>query len=660
MKTHEFGLKIRRVNKPVSFRGREEFFPAGEHPVPPGEDLSRPGSWAEIDLYQFIADPFPIRFKNPKFFFIHHIFRLNRSRMDFMKVIDQTVREIKREVNLKVLKVPEIEQKLSGTKVLDATDDEPWGPHGTALAEIAQATKKFSECQMVMNVLWTRLTETDRNWRHVYKALSVIEYLVANGSERAVDDIIEHTFQISSLSCFEYVEPNGKDSGINVRKKVESIVSLLNDKDKIQAARNKAAANRDKYVGLSSTGITFKSGSAASLSSSNFQRSDRYGGFGSSRDGETFKDSFKERELSSEDRFEPGKYKPRREGSNPGSISKKGSSRYGSTTQDSSATGVSKSSAKSASEKYSAMPSQSSSAPSNDDDDDFDDFDPRGTSNAKPAAGSAPQVDLFGDLLDAPASGPTEMSHGNNNKSEEVDLFADADFVSAPSHVTGGTSGSELICFASPPASSAVPPPAVDFFAAPEQAAEPEMKPSEPETKPMTNTVDPFAAVPMTNFDNSDLFGSFSSHTDSVSKEQPTQSFVDTGRPNIQNPLTRAASTPPIKKDTFQVKSGVWADSLSRGLIDLNITGPKKVDLTDVGIVGGLSVGAEEKDKGLPNSLYMGRAMGTGSGIGKSMSYTTTPSTTATDMEDFFSSLSSGGGHNNQFGSFQRFRMDSL
>lgn len=29
------------------------------------------------------------------------------------------------------------------------------------------------------------------------QALSVIEYLVAHGSERAVDDIIEHTFQIS-------------------------------------------------------------------------------------------------------------------------------------------------------------------------------------------------------------------------------------------------------------------------------------------------------------------------------------------------------------------------------------------------------------------------------------------------------------------------------
>lgn len=83
-----------------------------------------------------------------------------------------------------------------------------------------------------------------------------------------------------------------------------------------------------RYVGLSSTGITFKSGSAASFSSGGFQKSDRYSGFGGSRDGDTFKDSFKDRDQSSEDRFEPGKFKPRREVSS-GSSSKKGSSRYG-------------------------------------------------------------------------------------------------------------------------------------------------------------------------------------------------------------------------------------------------------------------------------------------------------------------------------------------
>ncbi|KAL8195801.1 hypothetical protein R6Q57_025554 [Mikania cordata] len=568
--------------------------------------------------------------------------------MDFMKVIDQTVREIKREVNLKVLKVPETEQK-----VLDATDDKPWGPHGTALAEIAQATKKFSECQMVMNVLWSRLTETDRNWRHVYKALAVIEYLVSNGSERAVDEIIEHTFQISSLACFEYVEPNGKDSGINVRKKVENIVSLLNDTYKIQAARNKASANRDKYVGLSSTGMTFRSGSAPSLSSSsNFHRSGQYGGFGCSRSGETFRDNFKKRDQSSEDRFEPGKYKPRKDVSS-GSSLRKGSSHYRSTIQDSSATNASKPSRKNAADKYSSIPSQTLVAPTNIYDNDFD---PRGTSAAKGFSGRYAQVDLFeqsliGDLLDAPASGLTQNFNANS-KSEEIDLFADATFVSAPTNTKVDLFASApasclappaIDFFASQPASSSVPP-AVDFFAAPEQV-EPEIKPLESKTM-LTQTVDPFTAVPINSFDNSDFFGSFSSHTGSESTK-PTQSFVDSANPNHQNHKNPAASTNSLNKDGFQVSSGVWADSLNRGLIDLNITGPKKVDLTDVGIVGGLSNGVEEKDKGLPNSFYMGQAMGTGSGLGKSTGFTTS----ATDMDDFFSSLS---GPQNHFDSFQK------
>ena len=67
---------------------------------------------------------------------------------------------------------------------------------------------------------------------------------------------------------------------------------------------------------------------------------------------------------------------------------------------------------------------------------------------AEAAAVSSPQVDLFGesligDLLDAPTSGPTQNSNGNR-MSEEVDLFADAAFVSAPTNVAGGTPGSEV------------------------------------------------------------------------------------------------------------------------------------------------------------------------------------------------------------------------
>ncbi|GER41649.1 ENTH/VHS family protein [Striga asiatica] len=171
------------------------------------------------------------------------------------KAFDQTVRDLKREVNKKVLKVPSIEQK-----VLDATSNEPWGPHGSLLADIANATRNYHEYQMIMSVIWKRINDTGKNWRHVYKALTVLEYLVAHGSERVIDDIREHSYQISvsflffwirpypkTLSDFQYIDSSGKDQGNNVRKKSQSLVVLVNDKERIQEVRQKAAANRDKY-----------------------------------------------------------------------------------------------------------------------------------------------------------------------------------------------------------------------------------------------------------------------------------------------------------------------------------------------------------------------------------------------------------------------------
>ncbi|XP_055834405.1 clathrin interactor EPSIN 1-like isoform X2 [Solanum dulcamara] len=546
--------------------------------------------------------------------------------MDFMKVFDQTVREIKREVNLKVLKVPEIEQK-----VLDATDDEPWGPHGTALADIAQATKKFSECQMVMNALWTRLPETGKNWRYVYKALAVIEYLVAHGSERAVDEIVEHTYQISSLTSFEYVEPNGKDMGINVRKKAENIVALLNNKEKIQEVRDKASANRDKYFGLSSSGVTFKSSSASFSSSGNFQSGDRYGGFEHKNDGDSFKDSYKVKDRYGEDKVDRSTFK-----------SKKGSSHHGSKVQAT----VSASGSKTAKrvgipDKASSSPSQSVAASSSKYEEDFDDFDPRGSSSTKPSTGNSGQVDLFGqnligDLLDAPTPVPADNSSVTSHPSE-VDIFADTNFVSVKPD-----SKMSVDLFASQPSSSPLASSTIDFFAAPDPVVQPDVSSSKP-VQINTTTVDPFAAVPLNNFDSSDPFAAFVSPADPISV--PNESATSGG--NQQTPTKSDKSPleakPTPKKDNFQVSSGIWADSLSRGLIDLNIAAPTKVNLADVGIMGGLTDGSDVKEKG-PTTFYMGRAMGQGTKLGQS-GFTST----STAADDFFSSH-----QNYQFGSFQK------
>ncbi|XP_028954657.1 clathrin interactor EPSIN 2-like isoform X2 [Malus domestica] len=201
------------------------------------------------------------------------------------KVFDQTVRDIKREVNKKVLKVPGIEQK-----VLDATSNEPWGPHGSLLADIALATRNYHEYQMIMSIIWKRLSDTGKNWRHVYKALIILEYMVGHGSERVIDDIKEHAYQISTLSDFQYIDSSGRDQGSNVRKKSQSLVALVNDKERIIEVRQKAAANRDKFRNTSSTGGMYRPGSHSSLGGYGDKYDDdhyegRYGGRDEDRNG---------------------------------------------------------------------------------------------------------------------------------------------------------------------------------------------------------------------------------------------------------------------------------------------------------------------------------------------------------------------------------------
>jgi epsin len=51
---------------------------------------------------------------------------------------------------------------------------------------------------------------------------------------------------LQTLSDFQYIDSSGKDQGNNVRKKSQILVVLVNDKERIVEARQKAAANRDK------------------------------------------------------------------------------------------------------------------------------------------------------------------------------------------------------------------------------------------------------------------------------------------------------------------------------------------------------------------------------------------------------------------------------
>ena len=104
-------------------------------------------------------------------------------------------------------RLPPVEQK-----VFDATNSEPWGPHGTVLSEIARCTASPDERAQVLSVLWRRVAEDKPDqWRCVYKALAVLEYLVANGSEAVVDELCNSARRLTALSSFQYKDNEGKD-----------------------------------------------------------------------------------------------------------------------------------------------------------------------------------------------------------------------------------------------------------------------------------------------------------------------------------------------------------------------------------------------------------------------------------------------------------------
>ncbi|KAI0671148.1 hypothetical protein C8Q78DRAFT_1079077 [Trametes maxima] len=155
-------------------------------------------------------------------------------------------------------------------KVRDATNDEPWGASSTLMQEIAQGTFNFQNFNEIMPAIYARFMEKEaRQWRQIYKALQLLEYLVKNGSERVVDDARSHIATIKMLRNFYYVDDKGKDQGINVRNRSKELVELLGDVEKIRGERRKAKANKHKYTGVGNDPMSFTSGGS------------RYGGFGS-------------------------------------------------------------------------------------------------------------------------------------------------------------------------------------------------------------------------------------------------------------------------------------------------------------------------------------------------------------------------------------------
>ncbi|CAF0846513.1 unnamed protein product, partial [Didymodactylos carnosus] len=177
--------------------------------------------------------------------FMDSLSKLNFS--SYLPTMPYKVRELVDKVTNIVMNYTETE-----AKIVEATNDEQWGPQGKLLQEISQLSYSYDLYNEIMGMLWKRMFQQDkRYWRRTYKSLLLLSYLLKHGNDKCIQSTREHLYDLKSLESFAYTDEQGKEQGINVRHKVKDVIEFVQDDDRLKEERKKAKANRDKYVGMS-------------------------------------------------------------------------------------------------------------------------------------------------------------------------------------------------------------------------------------------------------------------------------------------------------------------------------------------------------------------------------------------------------------------------
>ncbi|CAD7695412.1 unnamed protein product [Ostreobium quekettii] len=137
-------------------------------------------------------------------------------------------------------------------KAREATRNEAWGPTGTVLHELAEATMQSEYCQIIYAVVEARLKYPADKWRNVYKGLQVLEFLIKRGSDECVmiaqADLRPYVENVRNL---EYIGPDGRDYGINVRVRADAIVRLLDNDQELKHERAQLRRRAQQFRGYS-------------------------------------------------------------------------------------------------------------------------------------------------------------------------------------------------------------------------------------------------------------------------------------------------------------------------------------------------------------------------------------------------------------------------
>lgn len=129
--------------------------------------------------------------------------------------------------------------------VRNATSNDPTGPTTFDMEEISSFTyQSQTEFMEVMDMLDRRLNDKGKNWRHVAKSLTVLDYLVRYGSDKCVLWAKDNLYIIKTLREFVHFDETNNDQGAIIRVKAKELVSLLRDDERLKQERANAKKNK--------------------------------------------------------------------------------------------------------------------------------------------------------------------------------------------------------------------------------------------------------------------------------------------------------------------------------------------------------------------------------------------------------------------------------
>jgi hypothetical protein len=101
-----------------------------------------------------------------------------------------------------------------------------------------QATTTAADCAVVFDTLKERIESPPSQWRKVYKALLVLEFLASRGSDAALGATQRMLGHVQRCGRFEYIEPaTARDEGLNIRHKAKALEALLLDVPRLTQLR---------------------------------------------------------------------------------------------------------------------------------------------------------------------------------------------------------------------------------------------------------------------------------------------------------------------------------------------------------------------------------------------------------------------------------------